>query len=990
MHNAPAAIRTRTRDRGFSLIALLSGIGLAAVVLVFLAAMFVNQNQQSRKQTDHGAAQTSLVTLSNRVVRDVQVANPIVYAAADEIVIQTKTDDGDYTLTRYSIEDGEARQQVWVDAPARYTASDAAHWSSVPDTQVASDVSSETAFTYYNRDGEEVTGGPFSSYANAAQIEKIARVDVALKGTVKGKGLVAVNTSGALRNADGDPAAATAIPPVCPAFTVSSAADGAKPTLTWGGVDGVITYLIHRDGQQVGTINAEGAKPTYTWTDDTAGQTGNPVSYQLLATTTGGTSTSCTPVVWSPPAAKPAVTAAVYPQAVTDPSAWNTSGATAPYMILNWDKVDNASGYVIQRRELDPSTYQPLSGTAGRWGEAQQFTDPNLTQYRFDSPGYGRAYEFFVTATSRTGESLASNYVKLLSLPAAPQADAPVPTDYNKNQVNWNTVPTATGYEVWRYADGATPAQTASAVTAASAPEESTGAPTIKLASSIKTVAATSIGGATKVGTVGKGVTTFTDNVDLGTKYYYFVTAINQGPRDQTGTSASRYSAAPSSNATQKANTDSALQFPPDPVKVVGTGSESNTVGTNKLTWGATKSATGYSVRRLLPLASQISKTANVGTALSYSDTGIAKGTKWQYYVAASNATGISPNAAGVTVPTRVNVYQLPAAPKVATPTEPTLSSNSWRATWNDSGDAGNPDSAKFCNSTECKYEVYSYNESKNTWSLARTSYALSYSSSQGWGATGGVYVVACNPGGCSGISNAPSILSYPGPFSTAGHDTARDAYSTNSTLADNQSAMVNASLYMSWSNSAGGYAYQLNGPGSIYTSGNNGYTITPQPGSLYNYSVRAYASNGLSRLVNGQYQTAPDMSANMQVVGSCGANQFRARTYGDFSPSRGGWTRVVGMLWDTQVGNVGWQDISGGATSRTLSGNQEQGAGWVNSRVELDLPPGATGSTNSVQVHVRWFQQGYLAGCAGGWREPTPGPWSTRDGSWPIYFRSL
>lgn len=990
------------RDSGLSLPGTLVGIGVGAVILTGVMYFWVSQNTASTVSSKHQEAQASLVTLANRVVRDIQVADPLVYGDGDEVIVATVDDDGARTLTRYAIEDGAATQQLWLDAPETYTsATDGNRWNSIDKGAVAGRVADDQAFRFFATDGSEITALPVTSQAGA---DEVVRVDLDLSADVSDTGEVAIKTSAALRNkqAEGDVVAATA--PACPPFTISAPAAGAAPTLTWGGITAAEKYLVTRDGAEVAVITRNGSQSEYTFTDSTLGQVDRPITYRVLAENASGVvSTACQPVVWSPPAARPTVSANVLPAAVTDPSAWESTAATAPSMVLNWAKVDGATGYSIMRREVDTTAYAPLAGAAGQWVEAQRINDANIVTHTFTNPGYARAYEFYVTATSRTGNSLASNYIKLLSHPAPAKVDAPVPTSYNKNVVNWASVPTASSYEVWRYPiDQAPPTSTATASADAERISTTNSKPVIHTAlastngANATTVAAAGMKGSpTRVGVVTADKTSFTDTADLGSRYYYFVAAVNTGPRDQTGSAIARYSSTPASATAVKPVTDSALQFPPDPVRITATGSEANAIGTNKITWTPTKSAVSYKIQKAWTRGSTLLINRNLGSALSFTDTGVPRGTLHDYWAVAVNATGVSPNGAGVSTPVRASAAQLPDAPGQNLTVKPTLSSNNWRVDWAATTDK-NPAANKFCNSSICTYRVY---ESRSgSWVQLTATQALAYAASQNWGDSRILAVSACNPGGCSPLNAWTQADSYPGPFVTSSEQTIRSAWTTNSRNGNNQSDVVGQSMYFTWSGAAGAWGYALQGPGSTgWTSGLNGAAFGPQQGTVYNYAVVARAANGLERSSGTQAaQSAPGTPRETNITGRCGANQFQTHFFGNFAPLEGGSSfTVVDHYWQSGI-NQASNDVrryhwgTGGfdVNSEIVRPNQAGGIGYS---VHNYLAPGAGvgGKWDSDTMNSIYFLEGRQGACTGNWREPTPGPYFTADGGSTIYNRS-
>ena len=391
------------------------------------------------------------------------------------------------------------------------------------------------------------------------------------------------------------------------------AAAGAAPTglavfnqsgsylhLTWNAVPAGGTYNIYRGT----TAGGEGMTPLMSNVSGTSFNDTPPMSsqtyyYQVTAaypSGESGPSNEASGNLSSTPLAAPTLIAATGNNQVD----------------LSWSTVAGATGYNVYRSSDGGATYvlYALDYTA------TAYADLNVID--------AVSYCYYVCAVDSAGQGLSSNTVCAVpggaALPAPTGLTATAST--NTNTLNWNAVPGATSYNVYR---------------------------------------GTTAGGEAAI-PVATGVyyyySSFTDsNVVSGTTYYYKVTAVND-----TGESVKSNEAAAKPGATALAA----------PVLSATRGSSLIT-----LSWTAVTGATSYVLFRSLtggsPYASLI-----VGSGTTYTDSGLTYGANYTYYVCAANSTGLGASSNHISV-TLGN--PLPAAPTGLTAVS--NGSSSIQLTWN-------------------------------------------------------------------------------------------------------------------------------------------------------------------------------------------------------------------------------------------------------------------------------------------------------------------
>jgi hypothetical protein len=730
----------RKRDSGETSLGVLAAIGIAALISVGGTIIYVNANNSHQQATALESKKSTISDTMNRTSQAVQVADPILFAKGDELVVQRKDATGNITRTRWVKKGTTLYQQQWSGISNDYPAT--TQWiaettmqGTAPNgdgtqtsTKVLTDVTQAILYKYFDKD--EVAIQPTG--AAVANPLDIRRVDVELQANaISGKAASSVvnETKVAVRNGDGGFSDGSVGAPTCPAVTFD-AASAAAPKLNWGVIAGVTSYEIRRNDIAVTTVTVPAASATGTWTD-TAATPGVAINYQVLGKDATGTlSQSCRTVTWRVQVAAPVLKDATVLPKGTEASAWSTAPDNlleTPRVSLKWSAVPGATGYQILYRLLTsagaPTTpdFQQLTGTT---------LPATTTSFIWDGCSWGARYEFFVQATSKGAGSSDSRHIQILTHPKTPSNVDVSPaygTGANKtvngfNNLSWDASVTAARYEVWRYDAGS---------------------------SGAASLAGTTTG------------TTFTDTVPYGSTYTYYVAAKNFGPRgtdaagvdvsafrsspnpessvddtspgavgvsfrDNAGAATTNASAVYRGNATvttsrasvamavdpnsPKPKVVSQLQYPPIPAVTAPSLSGFATRdldGSNRIVWAAAKSATGYQVRRFTASGSSskcLTSTACAAsggiTATSYTDPA-AEGTRFDYGVIAYNATGLS-----VQVSAGVELIQRPAAPPLNVTAAPSLSTPSASFSSTANADAGQPLADRFCTYDDCKYRV--------------------------------------------------------------------------------------------------------------------------------------------------------------------------------------------------------------------------------------------------------------------------------------------
>jgi hypothetical protein len=963
---------------------------------------------------------TSRVTESlNRTAQNIQISDPVIYAAPDQMMTASVDPTGAKVMTRWLKANNAYYQQIWTGFTGSY----------MPDPGLWIDPSVQSG-TAPNGDGQQntttliadmsATGTPTFAYTGATgnaidtsvapltttagntnQIKLIsislsANTVVASDGTQQ---FYANTTSAAPRNTAAGVSDGVVAAPVCPALSFTAASTPTQPELTWTAVPGAVSYVIYRNAAIAATPSA----PATTW-KDTANPAGvsDSTTYRVLAQSAGGaTSDSCRPAVWRPQIGLPVLINTSVQPAGPDPSAWNGSPLTTPRVVFNWNAVTGTSGYELLYREVDPATGNPL-GT-GAYTNIQLAS--GITTYTWDNGGWGRRYEWYLKADARSGQSSESRHIQVLTHPTAP-ANTTVKASYvdntnGTNDLTWTAVSSASRYDIWRYNAG------------------NSGTTTL-------------VGSTTNL--------SYSDTVPYGTTYTYYVAARNSGPRgtDAAGNdvTADRSSPSPESAAAaaNKAAQLTQLQYPPIPTVAPLGAAATNTRdydGTNRIIWNPATSATGYQVGRFTVGAATLSCLTGAtaascnnnsgGTTATQLDDPAAKGTQSDYAVIAYNATGMSKAFS-----LKARLTQRPAAPPLTLTRAPDLTTDTSNFSSVQNADAGNAVADQFCTASTCSYELDRNGTAITTFNHAQSGQPISWTNmANPSGSTLNWTVKAKNPaitGGGWSDTTTSVVNTYPGPFTF--HQGLGDVNGwgqsrlrvnlVDTDLAGSSNGIQNGYTTLSWGASAGAswidfsrsvdnFGSTSGDPnvglpnanwlyGSVNSGGANHWTVVASPGTWLHHNIWAHAPNGLVRPgVTVDYWTPPDVPQAGTTMITCSGDQYSDQTTATWDwpnhhigtqliafnhfPLYGAasGTSVIGMTWykgqgptDTSWTYLNWNDPNPGS----IASGQGQGYYYgVNNgeRVWTNISGGPNGTVlwQSIQAYAT-----FNSGCGpyGGW----------------------
>lgn len=255
------------------------------------------------------------------------------------------------------------------------------------------------------------------------------------------------------------------------------------------------------------------------------------------------------------------------------PKLVSVTSSTATNVTVKWETVSGANGYKVMRKADGSKTWSTIGTTNSK---RLSYTDKKVS--------CGVKYHYTVRAYRNVSKkpvlgSYNSNGLEIMTIPDRPVVSVSS-ANYNKLNVSWSRSNGATGYKVYRKVVNGT----------------------YKLIRNIS----------------GGAATGFTDTVECGTEYYYYVTAyvIN--------------------NKVEYGSFDSEAVKGKAVPQTVKLGSPSTTKGQAKINWSTVPGATGYYV---------YSKTGNSGYKLiadvkggnvkSYTDKNVVSGKKYTYTVKA-------------------------------------------------------------------------------------------------------------------------------------------------------------------------------------------------------------------------------------------------------------------------------------------------------------------------------------------------------------------
>jgi len=370
--------------------------------------------------------------------------------------------------------------------------------------------------------------------------------------------------------------------PVSPSGLVAVADSGAI-SLTWNSVSDATEYVVKRSLSFEGPYINLATVGKARYVD--SGLVNGTTYYYAVSAINGLGESPNSSVVSSTPVA---------PAVGTPTQILATPGDSQ--VSLAWSAVDGASGYYIKRSTVNGGPYSLLNSTVG-------------TSYIDTAVDNGIVYYYVVSAFNVNGEgpySPQASAMPQIPTPAAPSGLAAVATN-NLVTLTWSPSATATNYFVKR-----------------------------------STVNGS---GYVVVGSVA-GTTYVDTTVTNGIRYYYVVSASNQGGEGLSSTQVSAMLQVPA---------------PAAPTGLVATAT--NALVT--LTWNAVDGATNYFVKRSTTDGSGYTLLAST-TKTTYSDTALTNGIRYYYVVSAANQTGEGTNSSQVSALPQVSI---PAAPTGLTAT---------------------------------------------------------------------------------------------------------------------------------------------------------------------------------------------------------------------------------------------------------------------------------------------------------------------------------
>lgn len=198
--------------------------------------------------------------------------------------------------------------------------------------------------------------------------------------------------------------------PSPPSNVRATATTGTSVTVTWDASVGADGYLVFRNSVQVGSFTTN---RTYTDTGLTAGTT---YSYTVAAANTFGTS------------AQSAAASVTTPNTPGTPTGL-TGSATADGVVLKWNSVSGATGYVVFRNgtEIDTTT------TAG-------YTDEDIEA--------STTYRYSVAATNSSGDSPETAEITVTTKGDGSQREAVWTREFERADGNFDEVVTLQEYLV--------------------------------------------------------------------------------------------------------------------------------------------------------------------------------------------------------------------------------------------------------------------------------------------------------------------------------------------------------------------------------------------------------------------------------------------------------------------------------------------------------------------------------------------------------------
>lgn len=935
--------RKRLGDRGSGILETVAGLALGTMIIGGGAAIYVQSSQTAATAKVIESQNTDISQALDRLSQNIKVSNPILVAGPDELVIQSSEDDTTTVANRWVRNTDTLYRQVWSGQATAYPFGSSA-WISTgmatgtapngdgkQDTStVVERLTAETpvvpVFRYFDEAGTEIPVPAAGITAQNGDTAKIRRVDALVTADTARGGTVQNRISASPRNTTGGVSAAgDAVAPVCPAVTLQTS--GGRPDVRWATITGSTTYHVYRNNALATTVTTAAGSTQGSWVDNTVSIAGDDaIVYKVLAQDGAGnvSPTSCRPQTWRAQIDAPVIKGLQVLPAADKATDWTSGpdsslGLKKPKITAAWDAVSGASGYTLLVREYDAATSLPIEPSF----RPAAVLDSSTLSFSWTEAGWGKYYAWKIRAESRSGQSVDSPVVYSLTHPMAPKNIKIAPA-YGEgsdkavngyNNISWDAVAGASGYDVYRYNSG-----TSGAVTL--------------------------LGSTT--------TTSYKDTVPYGSTYSYYVATKNTGLRGTAG-SKTQSSPNPETGAQAATGTFPTVSFtgggtgggsasmavggviplavpaatdPNDPAPVVATqlmyppiptvkavsaaaGAQTRDLdGANVVVWDPAPSATGYQAAKFTPggavstcLTSACSGGSAGGiTATQLSDPA-AKGTQTDYAVLAYNATGPS-----VEFSAKVRLTQRPPAPTLTMTRAPSLATSTSDFQISQNADQGNTGSDKFCTATTCRYDLVRNGSTLLTTNHSQSGAVMDWKNAPNpEGATLSYSSRSKNEavtnGGWSDLSPAQTVLTYPGDFAynlwVGDHDgNQRERVVLDKWNVDNAGAsqwIQAGATTVEWGPSAGAsyvnwvrradtaeatssdWTRILPGAQNLSSNGpaNGGYQQDwASPGTVYHFDLKAVAPNGLERSkTTGQIGTPAEMPHHGLLQTVCSGN---------------------------------------------------------------------------------------------------------------------
>lgn len=521
--------------------------------------------------------------------------------------------------------------------------------------------------THYTLKRSTSPGGPYTPIANPGAPAYVD-TDVA-NGATYGYVVSAVNAGGE-SSPSGEAQAAPVAPPPAPA-TLSATAGNGRVSLSWAACPDAASYNVKRSPLQSGRFSIIATLGPVTGYTDAGVANGTSYEYVVSAVNAGGEGPH-SPIAAATPIAPPPAPE----QLVATPANGKVS--------LLWSVSAGATIYNVKRSTARGGPYALVAMVA----ESTGYQDVSVTN--------GTTYEYIVSAANVVGEGPACPPASAtpVDAPAAPHGLHATPGNGRVN-VSWNASPGAARYNVKRSASASGPFETVATPSTTSFTDTGVdnGRPYYYVVSAINPGGESPVSSPAEVTPVGpppapQGLTASAANRAValswspvagashynvkratspagpfaavaaglagpsyrdaglanGTKYFYVVSAVNEGGE---GPHTAAVPATP-------------LGPPAAPADVAATPRQ----GSVDLSWAAMLEATHYVVKRALAREDEF---AVIGRppSNSFTDATVTNGTTYAYVVSAVNAGGEGPGCA----PVQARPVDPPVAPAGVTAT---------------------------------------------------------------------------------------------------------------------------------------------------------------------------------------------------------------------------------------------------------------------------------------------------------------------------------